>query len=778
MSRIRVLPLCSAVALALPLCVSAADSKDASDATALSNEGLRLRLSRGLNEQAPTERDEASTYLSAYRMVGRTNEKIELYDDAEVRRGGAVLRGDTITYTFSTDEVYSKGNALVARNGTVFKGPELTYRLDAETGEMPDATFRYLPNEMRGTSDKVELLGGGRAKMCNAVITTCREGEEAWWITADSVDYDQLDESAVGRNATLYLGGVPIFASPYFSFPVGSERKTGFLTPRFGINSTLGVNLELPFYWNIAPNYDYTFTPKPMSKRGVLLGNEFRYLQPSFSGELTYDVIFKDKETKDRRYALSWKHFQRLGRGGPTLGVDYQRVSDNDYISDFSTTIRESSENILNQKVWLSYGKTYWSTSLGVYKNQTLAPGGRRQTEKPYEKVPEFNLSGNVADFHGFALTSRLTATRFDRGAGSTVGRHHLSGDGYRTLLDSSISYPLMGPFWFITPKFQYNMAWYRDIHDAASYVDRSGSRLVPIYSLDSGLVFERNTTFFGRETEQTLEPRLFYAYIPYRDQSHLPNFDSSEADMNFAELFSPNKYTGSDRIANTNQLSAILTTRMLDAGTGKEWFTASVGQRYYFENNQVGLYWSDPAKTKNRSDLLASAQFSFYQDWRIEGMVQYSSEWSKVSKTTAGVRYNPRKFSTVSLYYLYNYNPNDKRDAYYNTNIRQVDFSFQWPIVKDLYALGRYNYSLRDHRVVDSLAGLEYRAGCWILRGAIQRYIRSEGRTTTNFFFELQLVGLGTVGSSPIEALSEGISGYQPLGPRPVEVGRYDYYE
>lgn len=777
MEAFRALPICLAVSLAMPLIGYAAESSDRPETASSGEYGLKLNVARRLDDRAPGEDDLAPTYLTAFRIVGTPNEKIELFDDAEVRRGGSVLRGDTITYTFSTDEVYADGHALVARNGTIFEGPELTYHLDAQTGNMPKATFRYLPTQMRGTTDKIELLGEGKVKMCNAMVTTCREGEEAWWIKASTVDYDQTDASAVGKDARLYIGGVPVFASPYFSFPVGSERKTGFLTPRVGLSSTLGLNMDIPFYWNIAPNYDYTLTLKPMSKRGVLFGNEFRYLQPSFSGQFDYNVIFKDKETKERRYGLAWKHYQRIG--DVSLGVDYQKVSDNDYLSDFSTTIRESSENILNQNVWLSYGQTYWSTSLGVYKNQTLQPGGH-WTEKPYEKEPEFNLSGYVADFKGAVLSSRLTATRFRRGlTGPDAHRGRgQSGDGYRTLWNSSVSYPLMGSFWFLTPKITYSFTEYSDIKDARAGIKKSSSRSLPIYSLDSGLVFERNSTVFGRETEQTLEPRLFYAYIPYRDQNHMPNFDSSEADLNFAELFTPNKYTGYDRIANTNQLSAVLTTRYIDSASGKEWFSATVGQRYYFTDQKVGLYWSDSGKTKNRSDVLAAAQFSLLEGWRLEGSMQYSTEWSRISKTSAGIRYNPREFSTVSLYYRYNYNPWDTRDAYYNTNIKQVDFSFQWPLMKDLYGLGRYNYSFRDKKVVDSLLGLEYRAGCWILRGVVQRYIRSEGKTTTNFFLELELVGLGTVGSSPIKALSEGITGYKPVGPKPVEVGRYDYYE
>lgn len=746
---------------------------------------INLNMARSLDVNAPTDTDDTNIYLRSHQMHSIPEEQIVLTDEAEVRKAGAVLKGDKITYTFSKDEVYAQGNALVARQGTVFEGPELTYRLDAESGSMPNAKFRYLPNNVRGSSDEVQLLGDGNVKMCNAMITTCKEGDNSWWIEASTLDIDQQEETADGRNARLYLGGVPIFASPYFTFPIGEKRKSGFLTPKMGANSTFGFNVEIPYYWNIAPNYDYTMVLKPMSKRGFMLGNQFRYLQPTFGGQLDYDILFHDRETKKKRYSLAWKHTQRLW-GGVGLGVNYQRVSDDNYISDFSTNLRQSSEDVLPQNVWLSYGKTYWSTSLGVYKNQTLRPDNE-WTEQPYEKIPEFNFRAYGADVKGFSLLSNFTATRFRHGnnfnyRGEPIGRTR-SGDGNRVMLNSTISYPMMGSYWFLTPSFEYSMAWYGDITGRkynSGNVDiyKNSHRTIPIFTLDSGLVFERNTMVLGRETEQTLEPRLYYAYIPYRAQNHLPNFDSSLADLNFAQLFSPNRFIGYDRISNANQLTAALTTRFIDSQTGKDWFSATVGQRYHFTDEKVDIYWNEINRKNLKSDIIGMTEFTLIKDWKAELGVQYSTLWKKFSKTTAGVRYNPAKYSNIGLYYRYNYDPTDTREAFYNSNIKQLDLSFQWPVTRDLYALGHYNYSIRDKKVIDSLIGLEYREGCWIFRSAIQRYVRSAGRTTTNFFFELELVGLGAFGSSPIEALQQSITGYQPLSPRPIEVGRYDYYE
>lgn len=736
---------------------------------------LRLGSASTLNEAAPDTSDETSTYLKAFKMEGAPDEVLILTDDAEVRRGGTTLKGDKITYTFSADEVHAQGNALVARSGAVFKGPELTYHIDAQTGSMPDVKFTYGPKRLRGESDNLEFVGEGKAEFCNAIITTCAEGDKSWWIEADKIDLDQNDEEAVGRHAKLYFAGIPLFYTPYLSLPITDKRRSGFLTPSFGMSSKLGVNAVIPFYWNIAPNYDYTATIHPMSKRGLLLGNEFRYLQPNFGGKLNYDILPDDRETGTNRYAISWNHYWKHS-SGLSFGSNYQKVSDDDYVNDFSNNLRESSVTVLPQNFWLSYGKTYWSTSLIVAKNQTLDIEGESY-DKPYEKLPEFRLNGYVADYKGFVLSSNFTATKFKNGKIRWRGgyRQKNSGDGSRTMLNSSISYPLKGAAWFITPKVEYSMTWYNMDIDPINkqFVNKHSSRFLPIFSIDSGLVFERESVLFGRNTEQTLEPRLYYVYIPYRNQSRMPVFDSSEADLNFGQLFSPNIYSGWDRIGEANHLSATLTTRFLDGDSGKEWFNATIGQRYYFEDQRVHLGFNNTTPEKMKSDVLLASQFSLIEGLKLEAGARYSTLNERWSKVSIGARYHPKQHSTVGLYYRYNYAPNDP-----DNDIKQLDFNFQWPITEDLYALGRYNYSFRDKKGIESILGLEYRAGCWTIRGAVQQYTTSSSDKNTSFFIELELLGFGSFGISPIEALKDNIIGYQPLGPKPTEVGRYDYYE
>ncbi len=747
---------------------------------------VKLRPARQLDTKAPTERDDSSVYMSAYRMESVPDETLTLIDDAEVRKGGSVIKGDKITYTFSSDEVHVVGNAYVSRSSASFEGPELTYRLDAETGSINDTKFKYLPNQIRGSAKSTEFLGDGKAKMCNAIITTCKEGDRSWWIETEDLDLDFVDEEAWGKDAYLYLHGIPVFRTPIITFPLSAKRRSGFLVPQIGVNTSLGFNMELPFYWNIAPNYDFTETFKPMTKRGMLFGNQFRYLQPSFGGQIDYDIMFHDKNTGSKRYYLGVKHTQVLP-WDIKFNVNYNRVSDDNYLSDFSRDIRESSEDVLKQNIWLSINKTYWSTSLGVYKNQTLRPDGY-YVEQPYQKVPEFKLRGFVADLKGFSVATGFTATRFESGHNiwgtSSIPRgKSRSGDGDRFMITGEASYPMLGSWWFLTPKVEYNAAWYNRVtggkyNSGSTDIHRTGSRTIPIYTLDAGLIFERNFTLIGREMEQTLEPRLYYAYIPYRDQKHLANFESSEADLSFATLFTANRYTGYDRISDANQLTAALTTRFIDSSTGKDWFNATIGQRYYFRDQKVGIYWADSTDTSQRSDILGATEFTLIKDLRLELSAQYSTTLKTFNKTTAGFRYNPEKNSIVSFFYRYNFNPNDTRDPYYNSNIKQVDLSFQWPLFTDFYGLGRYAWSIRDKKAIDALIGFEYREGCWIFRSVVQRYARTEGKYATHFFFELELTGLGALGSSPISSLRQSITGYRPVGVDPTEVGRYDYYE
>lgn len=715
--------------------------------------GLTLKLEPRLDETRGAE-NLAPTFARARSIEGTPGERIVLRGEAEIRRGGTVLRGDTITYTQATDEVNVVGNARVYRDGGSFSGPRLDFRIDAQTGSMPDVNFTYLPRNGRGEASLVEFLGNEQARMLEARFTTCAPGDNAWWVQAESIEFDGFEESATASTARLYFQGVPIFASPILGFPVGDRRRSGFLTPSFGLSSTLGTDIRVPYYWNIAPNRDYTITPRVMSKRGILVENEFRYLEPNYRGTLNYDVIGSDRQADQSRDYIGIRH-SYAAPNGISAGINYNRVSDDNYFVDFSNTIVASSQKVLPQDAFVSYAQPFWNAAVRVTKNQTLqdplAP-----VVKPYERVPQTTLSGFIADWRGAEAGVIVDGTRFT---------HPTLESGSRYYAEPRIAYPILAPGWFVIPRARFSATSY-DLDATLHPADPTPTRSLPILSVESGLVFDRGIDWFGRSSQQTLEPRLFYAYIPFRDQSSLPNFDSALAELNYAQLFTENIYSGYDRIAEANQLTVAIATRVIDDESGAERLRAAIGQRYYFSSQRVTLPGETP-RTGDATDLLGAVSAQLGPYWAIDLAAQYSTEESQIVRATAGARWQPRRASVLSAYYRYRVD-----------DINQIDVAGQWPLSERWYAIGRYNYSFKDSQVIDVLAGFEYKQDCWLLRFAVQRFTTSTESRTTNFYLQLELTGLTNVGTNLVSQLQRNIPGYQMLNPLPRQPGRFDHYE
>lgn len=715
----------------------------------------RLKLERALGAgrapggaEAPTP-----TYARARRLEGEVDERVVLQGEAEVRRAGAVLRGDRITYTVPTDELEIDGNARVYRDGVAFFGPSLKLRVDAQTGRMPEANFSYAQRGGHGRSKLLEFLGEERVRLLDATYSTCAPDDQAWWVRADRLDIDRLDELASARGAAIYFQGVPILASPYFQFPLGDRRRSGLLTPSFGINSRLGPEVTVPFYWNIAPNRDATIAPRVMARRGVLLQNEFRYLEPTYRGTVEVDVIPDDRVFGGSREFATVRH-EYAAPTGVVAGLNYNRVSDDRFFVDFSRTIVGSAQAVLPQEGYVGYNRTYWNTALRITKNQTLqdplAP-----VVKPYERVPQLAFNARRDDLAGFDVALAADATRFG---------HPTLETGSRVILNPSVAYPLQAPGWFVVPRLQLHTTAYA--LDAAQRADASPTRNVPIASLDAGLVFEREASWFGAPSLQTIEPRLYYAYIPYREQNALPNFDSALADFNFAQLFTENVFVGGDRIGQADQLTAALVGRVLDPATGAERLRAAIGQRYYRSPQNVVLPGGAP-RTGDASDVLFALSGFLHRHWITDVAVQHSTELNQVVRATIGLRYQPRPASVLSLSYRY------KLDE-----LQQIDIAAQWPLSPKWYGVARVNYSQRDRRWVELLGGLEYKADCWTARVVAQRFATAVNEATTTVFVQLELNGLTSIGTSPVEALRRNIPGYQVINPPPREPGRFDFYE
>ncbi|HXY05594.1 MAG TPA: LPS-assembly protein LptD [Burkholderiaceae bacterium] len=726
-------------------------------------------------------------FARADRVEGEIDENVILEGAVEVRHDGLVLRGERAVYRFEDDELKVRGQVHLFDRGATFDGPALDFKLEAQTGQMPEAKYSYAAKGGRGESRLIEFLSDDDIRMHEATFTTCRPDNVSWWIRANTLDINRIDEEAVAHGATLYFEGVPVFASPYFDLPLGDQRRSGVLTPGFYQDSRLGQEFIVPIYWNIAPNRDYTITPDVMPRRGLAFDNEFRFLEPQFRGQINYDILPYDRSTgtlRDHEVAQA----QYANFSGLTANVNYNRVSDDNYLIDFTHNIVNSSPYVLPQELNVLYTQPYWNAALRLDKSQTLISLLATTDPGPYERVPEVAFNVYRADWHGFDLASVFDATRFQHPAinpafvptTTTYPAGFYSQDGSRFIANPSVSYPVLAPGWFVVPKAQWHYTAYEldpTFNNGSSSADRS----LPLLSLDSGLVFERPANWLGESSRQTLEPRLYYAYVPFRSQNQLPNFDSADSDFNFAQLFTENFFTGSDRISQDNQLTTALVTRMINDESGAERARIAIGQVFYFSPNYVTLPGDEP-RTSKSSDTLLLASANMGKKWAVDVGLDYSTYQSELVLATFGFHWQPRPASVFNLSYRY------ETAALEGTLIDDFRVSAQWPLNPRWYGVGALDYSVAQGAWVETVAGLEYKADCWVGRFVLQRYavtVPNSASTssfsnnyTTTFFLQIELNGLTSVGTNPLDQLRRSITGYQRITPLATPSGELNLYE
>lgn len=741
-------------------------------------------------------------------QVSEDNSQIVLGGKAQVRRPDAIVKGDTIRYNRETGDVQVIGNARMRQNGTLITAPGLKFNVNTKSGRVQSPVYR-VSNGGRGHADYADIVDDNHMRFGNAVYSACQCDEKFWYIDAEQVDVYDDENEGVARNGGLYIKGVPVFWSPYFTFPVKREKKTGWLFPTFSSTSKSGFGFSVPYFINLAPNYDLTLTPQVYSKRGVMLGSEFRYLMPSYSGQLSTTYMPKDRKLDDKRWSVNWAHRQNLGRVAGFdfgLNVGIHGVSDVDYYRHFDTiAVNQADRTYLSKSASITFsGYDYWSGYLLWQKYQGLHDFSSDSAENfhyyyQYEREPEFMVRGQRYDWYGFDVSTQNTITRFTypTNRGLEKGRYangHLNPDGERYVSYSQISYPIVRAGWYFTPKAglhlsHYNTNWYKKYgangffaHDGSQH--DSLSRAVPILSVDTGMTFERETTLFGKPRLQTLEPRLYYVYIPYRYQDNLPVYDTSLAQFNMGTAFSENKYVGGwDRINDANQITLGLTSRWLDVESGKERMVAQVAQRFYIERPKVALP-DERVGLDNRSELLGNLSVAVTDKLNTEVGVQYDSYRREIAQGYGSIRWFPKRLASFSLTYRYQrdpfyYDENNNLYAYQQKGRNTVSVAAQWPLTKNLYAVGRHDYSIKEKRSTQSIVGVEYKGDCcWTGRVVFQRYAVSREKTNTSLFFQLELSGLGAVGSDPLGLLRDSIPGYQTVRDPEPDESSFERYE
>ncbi len=703
--------------------------------------GVNLRIESDLVRIPIENKDPVPLFVDADVIRGRGRDEIEAEGHATLRRRGQAVFADFLRHNAASGDLTAQGNVVLVQRRNEVLGPFLFLNIDRQTGFMDNPVYQLTELGGRGTAERMFFEGEDRLRAERSRYTTCGPENDDWYISADELLIDQTRNLGTARNASLVFQGVPIFYAPVLSFPLAGERKSGFLAPTFALSGRNGPELGTPYYWAIAPNMDYTVTPRLMTKRGVMVGNEFRYLDPGYSGEARAEFLPSDHVTQSNRYLLALQHTQRMGidpLGGNWTGLlNMQKVSDDLYFRDMSTRIALTSQTNLNRDAMLSrsdpFGVFFFRTQSFQTLQDPLAP-----ITPPYARLPQISYIGNRLDVFGSDLGLNSEYVSFS---------HPTLPNGQRLVVNPSITLPFLSTFGFIKPKVALHYTSYVMDQQTTTIVD--ATRTLPIFSLDSGVVFERDASMFGRNITQTLEPRLFYSYIPFRDQASLPVFDSALPDPNFVTLFQENLYSGSDRIADANQVTAGLISRVIDPDTGSERLRLGLAQRFYLDSLQVTLPGA-PERGRSKSDLIGSVTGQLWRGWTLDAGLQYSSTLSTVERSVLGVRFIPEPGMVFNASYRYS-----------RTQFEQIDLSTQWRLGRGWSTLARYNYSFRDGTILEGLAGFQYDDDCWSFRLVANRIAVATQQANTAFFFQIELGGLSRVGSNPLEMLRRSIPGY-----------------
>ncbi|HZQ61502.1 MAG TPA: LPS-assembly protein LptD [Casimicrobiaceae bacterium] len=694
-------------------------------------------------------REDRAVFLRADMLEGKGNDHVEASGHVELRTRSETVLADWLRYDFDQGEIWGKGNVLLRRGIDWVTGPEAKYKPDTETGFFTRP--RYFIGEIagRGTAREVRFTGPDHYEASDTTYTTCVAPREDWYLRMDELEVDEARKVGVAHHAWVYFMQTPIAYTPWLSFPLSDERKSGFLAPLLGSTGIRGFELATPYYFNLAPNYDATLTPRVMTKRGLQLGAQARYLFTTAAGEADVEDLPKDHVTNTQRYALAWKHNQTLDAITPGFAAywNLNKVSDDTYFSDLADRIAITSQTTLPREGGFAYTRGPWSLLAREQSFQTLQDPNAPPVGKPYNRIPQVQAVMRDVDWSGLTFAGTGEYVRFANPALQT---------GQRMYAYPTLSWSRQGAAWFVTARGGLHARHY-DL-DQPVEGQSTFDYLIPIASLDTGLVYERDATLLGQKVVQTLEPRAFYVYIPYRDQHRIPAFDTAVDDYNFNQLFSENRYLGNDRIGDANQLTLAVTSRFIDPATGAERLRMALGQRFYFENQLVTL--SEPPRSASTSDVLLLAEGRLSDAWSLAGLMQYNFDQSRSERFDVSGRYTPAPGKALSASYRYTRQFLDPTSGQ-NIELKQFDIAGQWPVRGGWTVLGRWNYSLADRKTLEAVAGVEYNADCWVVRIVGQRLTTTTQTAATSVYLQLELTGLARIGTNPLEVLRRSVPGY-----------------
>ena len=654
-----------------------------------------------------------------------------------LRRGDRLAGAENAAYDPLSRALHLTGGVRYEDPNSAVSSETAEFGYESGRIRFEGAEFQLGERNARGSASILEINQEGRLELAGVGYTTCPPESEDWIIEAKSIDLDTRTGVGTARGMRLRFKGLPILYSPYLSFPISDARKSGVLTPEVGSTGRSGNEFSIPYYWNIAANYDATLTPRLLTARGIQMGTEFRYMSDDSSGIAQIEYLPNDSEVNDNRHLIAFEHQTLFGNGWRNQ-IDFRQVSDNQYFEDLGGSMSISSITHLNRSLLLDYYGDHWSM-LGLFQDYQTIDQAITPVDEPYRRVPQVRINGYWQDaFLGLDYRFDNELVYFDRDVGVT---------GWRLNSAPQIELPIVRSGWFVKPGVTLDHTRY-DLDNTLPGIDQEPSRTVPIASLDLGLQFERLMSAADRI--QTLEPRVLYVHVPFRNQAELPVFDTILPDLNLVQLYRKNRFLGVDRITDTDQLSIGITSRILDSNSGRELMSATIGQARYLSTQDVNL----PGQTMSvaeTSDYIAEVRFLLYDNINFDVGHQWGGGSRGTTQSEARLQYRPATNKILNLAYRF------RRDS-----LEQGDLSWSWPLAQSWNFVGRYNFSFRDREPLEQFYGLEFESCCWGLRLVSRRYISTrDGTRDSSVGLQLVLKGMTSIGTAADKLLERGILGY-----------------
>ena len=769
----------------------------------------------GMYDNTPTSK--APTYVSAKTSRYEQEQQVAtLAGDVVLRQGGMQLESQEANLHQLENRGELKGNVKFRDNGLLMVGDKADLQLDNGQVQVDNAEFVMHQNHARGSALYAKRGDDAIIRLKDGTYTTCEPGSNAWQLKGNTVTLNPATGLGYATNATLRVKDIPVLYTPFIYFPIDDRRQSGFLAPSISTSSDTGFAITTPYYFNLAPNYDATLYPRYMAKHGLQTEGEFRYLTKSSEGQV-YGSYLKDSEpdhqgepeATDNRWLYGWKN--RSGLDSRLLAeVDYTRISDPYYFQDLDTDLGINKPTYVNQQGRLTYRGDNFTAAFNMQAYQLATVSD----VTPYDRLPQLTVNGALP-YHpgGLDFTYDTEAVRFERSFDDNTyfdidengnrtnfrtrpdvnifGLARANGNRYN--LAPGMALPMTQSWGFLTPAVRYYYTQYdldldtqgqNQIAQSGGNYDRNPSRSVPLFSLDSGLYFDRTSNLFGEGGKQTLEPRAKYLYVPYRDQSDIPVFDTGEYTFSYSSLWRDNRFTGADRIGDANQVALGATSRFIEPN-GFERANVSLGELFYFRDREVqlpGLENNLPDDaTTSRSPYALAGMYRFNRDWRVNGEYNWDPVLHQTDSGSVMFHYQPEaqpgKILNVGYRYRENvrvYDPNLGRFTYNSDDykIDQHDISFIWPIVPQWSAIARWQFDYNKSRTLEAFGGFEYDNCCWKLRLISRYWLKSEddvyytsqsSQADRGIFLQIVLKGLGNVFGGKTEGfLDRGIQGYR----------------